>query len=237
MRNIFLLILFLFFSPFAFCQVQDEDLSALLGGMVKSDKWIIRKDVFEEEFIGNVHYENDTYKVSADRALSKRKLKNYELSGNVFLSRKDGENILTLTADKVFYDQNKDLGFAKKGKKEQVKILYHTPENIYTLLADEVKFSKQASFFEIIGKVKLSDKNNTLNAEEATFNRTSGIFEALKVRPMIIGKNEDGSYAIEADKITINTNTQEFNAKGNSQGWLTLRKDLITKENIKKLKD
>lgn len=237
MKNIYLIFFFFLLAPFVFCQTQEGDISLLLGGMVKSDRWVIRKDVFEEEFIGNVRYENDVYKILADRALSKRKTKEYELSGNVFLSRIEGETYLSLTADKVFYNQRKDLGFAKGSKKAQVKIIYLTPDNIYTLIADKVEFSKKASFFEVSGNVQLSDKENTLKAESATFDRINGIFEALKVRPVLIGKNKDGSYALQADKITVNTNTQEFKALGNSQGWITLEKDLLTKENLKKLKD
>lgn len=107
MKKLFLLFTFILFAPFVFCQTE-QDLSMLLGGMVKSDKWIIRKDSFEEEFIGNVHYENEMYKISADKALSKRKDKTYELSGNVFLSRTENNTTLTLNAGRVFYNQKKD---------------------------------------------------------------------------------------------------------------------------------
>ena len=236
MRKIFLLFTFVFFAPFVLSQTE-QDLSMLLGGMVKSDKWIIRKDSFEEEFIGNVHYENEMYKISADKALSKRKDKTYELFGNVFLSRTEEDTILTLSANRVFYNQKKDMGFAESSKKSQVKIVYTTPENVYTLLANKVEFSNKANFFKATGKVQLSDKENTLKAEEVTFDRASGIFEAVSVRPIILGKNKDGSYALEADKIVINTKTEKFKATGKPQGWVTLQKDLMTQENLKKLKE
>ena len=236
MKKYFLLLIFSFFAIFTFAQTE-EDLSMLLGGMVKSDKWIIRKDSFEEEFIGNVRYENEVYKLFADKALSRRKAKTYELNGNVFLSRTIDNTVLTLTAKRVFYNQNKDSGFATGTKKAQVKVVYKTPENTYTLLADKVEFSKKATFLRASGNVKLSDKENTLNAENVTFDRTSGIFEALSVRPLIIGKNKDGSYAVEADKIIVDTKNGQFTAEGNAQGWLTLEKDLMTQENLKKLKE
>lgn len=236
MRKIFLLFTFIFLAPFVLSQTE-QDLSMLLGGMVKSDKWIIRKDSFEEEFIGNVHYENEMYKIAADKALSKRKDKTYELSGNVFLSRTEDNATITLNANRVFYNQKKDTGFANSSKKAQVKIVYTTPENVYTLLANKVEFSNKANFFRATGKVQLSDKENTLKAEEVTFNRISGIFEALSVRPLILGKNKDGSYALEADKIIVDTKTRKFKATGKPQGWLTMEKDLMTQENLKKLKE
>ena len=236
MKKYFLLLIFSFLAIFVFAQ-KEEDLSMLLGGMVKSDKWIIRKDSLEEEFIGNVRYENEMYKLFADKALSKRKAKTYELNGNVFLSRTADNTVLTLTAKRVFYNQNKDNGFANGSKKVQVKVVYQTPENIYTLLADKVEFSKKATFLRASGNIKLSDKENTLNAQNVTFDRISGIFEALDVRPLIVGKNKDGSYAVEADKIIVDTKNGQFTAEGNARGWLTLAKDLMADEKLKKLKD
>ena len=239
MRKIYS-IFFIFSALFLFsvCFAQEEqDLSVLLGGMIKSDKWIIRKDAMEEEFIGNVHYENETYKLQADKALSRRKLKNYELSGNVLLSRKDKDTILTLTAGRVYYDQNKDTGFANAAKKGQVKIVYNTPDNTYTLLADKIEFSKQANFLKATGKIKLTDKDNILKAQSATFDRISGIFEAQPQRPQVSGKNDDGTYAVEADKIIVDTKKGTIKTIGNSQGWLTLKKDIFTEDNLKKLKD
>ena len=232
MKKIFLFFTLTLFAPFVFCQTE-QDLSMLLGGMIKSDKWIIRKDSFEEEFIGNVYYENEIYKISADKALSKRKEKTYELSGNVFLSRTENNTTITLNAGRVFYDQKKDIGFANAVNKKQVKIVYITPKNVYTLLANKVEFSKKANFFKASGKVQLSDKENTLKAEEVTFDRVSGIFEAVSVRPIMLGKNKDGSYALEADKMIVNTKTSKFYATGKPQGWLTLQKDLMTQKILK----
>ena len=237
MKKGLIFFIIILFSPFVFCQMQEEDLVMLLGGMVKSDKWIIRKDSFEEEFIGNVRYENDTYQLFADRALSRRQAKIYELSGNVQLSRKEGENILTLNASNILYDQKQDTGFAKGSPKKQVKVIYTTPENIYTLFADKVEFSRKANFFNAAGRVKLSDKENTLQAQSVTFDRESGIFEALSVRPLFTGENKDASYALTADKIIIDTKNQNFKALGQSQGWITLKKDLLSEENLKKLKE
>lgn len=237
MKKIFLLLLALFAFFTAAYAVEEEDVAMLLGGMVKSDKWIIRKYALEEEFIGNVHYENEMYKLQADKALSKRKEKQYELSGNVLLSRSEGDTNLTLTAGSVFYDQNKDTGLAKAPQKGQVKIVYTTPDNTYTLLANKVEFSKQASFCKATGNIKLSDKENTLKAQSATFDRLSGIFEALSVRPFVQGKNKDGSYALEADKIIVDTKNGTVKTLGKSQGWLTLREDYLSEDNLKKLKD
>ena len=108
-------------SGAAFAQKQQtEELSAILGGMVKSDRWIIRKDKAEEEFIGNVHYENENYKISADRALSQRSLNVYTLSGNVFAQRSQDGQTISLQAAKVFFNRKKDSGYAQGSKKKQI---------------------------------------------------------------------------------------------------------------------
>lgn len=236
MKKIYSIFLIILLSCVCFAQ-DGDDLAVLLGGMIKSDKWIIRKDAMEEEFKGNVRYENEQYKLQADKALSKRKEKKYELSGNVLLARKDKGTTLTLTAGRVFYDQNTDKGLATAAKKKQVKVVYVTPDNTYTLLADKVEFSKQASFCKATGNVKLTDKDNSLKAQSATFDRISGFFEALPQRPQVAGKNDDGTYALEADKIIVDTKKGIIRTVGKSQGWFTLKKDIFTEENLEKLKD
>ena len=100
-----------------------------------------------------------------------------------------------------------------------------------------MEFSRKANFFNAAGRVKLSDKENTLQAQSVTFDRESGIFEALSVRPLFTGENKDASYALTADKIIIDTKNQNFKALGQSQGWITLKKDLLSEENLKKLKE
>ena len=42
---------------------------------------------------------------------------------------------------------------------------------------------------------------------------------------------------LEADKIIVDTKTRKFKATGKPQGWLTMEKDLMTQENLKKLKE
>ena len=65
MKTKILFILTLFCLPLtAFTQVQD--LNALLGGSVQSDKWLINREKEQEEFIGNVRYQNDIYNSLVD---------------------------------------------------------------------------------------------------------------------------------------------------------------------------
>lgn len=228
-RKIALLALFFAFAPaltFAQSANNDAELSALLGGLVKSDSWIIRKDKAEEEFIGNVKYENEIYKISADRALSQRKLNAYTISGNVQASRKqDGEEI-SLKANKVFFNAKKDYGYAQGSKSKQAELSFSTPNNTFNLYADKINFGKKFTSFEAEGDCELNDMNNTLYAGKMTYDTQSELFTASEKRPVLFGYNEDGDYALQGDQITADNKNGIFKASGRVTGWLVPAEDI-----------
>ena len=222
----FCFILFLS-SAAAFAQNEKpQELSALLGGMVKSDRWIIRKDKAEEEFIGNVRYENENYKISADRALSQRSLNAYTLSGNVYAQRtQDGQSV-SLQASKVFFSRKRDAGYAQGSKKKQIKASFSNPNNTFNLYADRVDFSNKFSLFQAEGDCELSDINNTLYSGKMTFDVPSGVFTATERRPTLFGFNDDGDYALQADVITADNKNGVYKASGGVRGWITPAEDI-----------
>lgn len=219
-KTLILLFLILPFTTYG------QELSAILGGMVQSDRWIIRKDKFEEEFIGNVHYENDVYKIHADYALSKRMAQTYTLQGNVFASRTQDGTIAQLTANEVFYNKKKDTGYATPKRGKQVEAKYKTPNNKFELFADRIDFSDKLSLFKMQGNAELSDANNTLYAKNMIFNTQTGIFTAEGDRPVLWGFSDDGDYAMQADEITAQTKEGVFKAHGKVKGWITTDRDL-----------
>ena len=206
-------------------QSKGDNLSALLGGMVQSDRWLIHKDQQEEEFIGNVRYKNDIYDIRADRALSRRALQTYTLEGNVFASRQENGEFAQISADKIFYNNKEDFGYALSNKSAQVSIRYKTPQTDLSLFGDRVDFSRKFTLFKVIGDAELGDLNNTLYAGEMSFDMETGVFEAYKNRPVFFGFSEDGDYALQADKITAQTKEGFIKAQGNVQGWLTSARD------------
>ncbi len=204
----------------------DAELSALLGGLVQSDSWIIRKDKAEEEFIGNVRYENETYKISADRALSQRKLNAYTISGNVQASRKqDGEEI-SLTANKVYFNAKKDYGYAQGSKSSQAHASFTSLNNIFNLYADKINFGGKFTVFEAEGDCELNDMNNTLYSGKMAYNTQSGLFTASENRPVLFGYNDDGDYALQGDQITADNKNGIYTASGRVTGWLVPAEDI-----------
>jgi lipopolysaccharide export system protein LptA len=209
----------------------DEGLSALLGGLVQSDRWIIRKDKNEEEFIGNVRYENDIYKIDAHRALSNRKERTYTIEGNIRALRSDkktGERA-ELKAQKVFYNKPLDFGYAVAAQKKQISIFYDTADNKYKLYGNKLDFSDKFTNFKIIGNAKLHNIDNKLYAQEIVFNTQNGILRASGGRPVLNGSNEDADYAVQADIITAQTQENKYKAQGKVQGWITSKKEINTK--------
>ena len=225
-KNLLIFIFTVLFALPLFAQKNDKELSAVLGGMVQSDKWIIRKDKSEEEFIGNVKYENDIYKITADRALSQRALFAYTLSGNVFARRNQDGQTLTLKANKVFFNQKKDSGYAQGTKKKQISLSLENENNIFNLYADRLDFGRKFSSFEAQGDCELNDLNNTLYAGKMTFDTQTQIFTAETLRPLFFGYNDDGDYALQADTITADNKNGIYKAQGKVQGWIVPAEDI-----------
>lgn len=220
-------VIFLFIFLFASLGVwAQQDLSALLGGSVKSDRWLINRDKEQEEFIGNVKYSNETINLKADYALSQRKEKTYLLRGNILASQTLPDNFIQIKAEELFYNNKTLKGYALGKKNKQVEGIYKTLNNTFNLYGDRVDFDKtRGDLITISSYAELNDLNNTLYADTMTFNNESGLFEAFGARPVLWGFGVDGDYALQADKITADTKTGVFKAQGNIQGWLTLATD------------
>ena len=126
------------FILFSFCLpltvfAQKQDLGALLGGSVQSDKWLINREKEQEEFIGNVRYQNDIYSLKSDYALSQRKDKTYLLRGNISVSQ-NLENIFTqIKAEEFLYNDKTFKGYAIGNKNKQIEVLYKIPNNLFNV--------------------------------------------------------------------------------------------------------
>lgn len=197
-----------------------QDATILLGGMVKSDRWIIRKDKMEEEFIGNVSYANDVYTVKSDYALSRRKQQTFTLKGNVYAAQKQKDTKAELTANSFFYDKKNDKGYALPARNNQVSAVYTTYANRFKAFADRIDFKDKFSDYTLSGNGELQDINNTLYAQTMLFNTQTGIFNAEGGRPVLWGFSQNGDYAMQADSITAQTQQGIYKAQGRVQGWV-----------------
>ena len=223
MKNKFFFSLFLLFAPLL--SFAEQDLSALLGGSVQSDRWLINRDKQEEEFIGNVFYSNEIYKLQADYGLSKRKENTYLLKGNITASQNLKDTFTQIKAAEIFYNNKTEKGYGLGTNKKQIEALYKTPNNNFTLYGDRVDFDRQEKTIKISSYAELNDLNNTLYGDMLSLDTQNGIFEASGKRPVLWGFGVDGDYALQADKITVDTKKNIFKAEGKVFGWLTLATD------------
>lgn len=221
-----IIVLFSLLLPLGLSAQETPQLSALLGGMVESDKWLIHKEAQTEEFIGNLYYSNDNYTIKADYGLSDRRRQTYKIKGNVFASQKLNEGLIKLTADEIVYNRKTDTGYIKPKRGKQLDFLYKLPNNTFRLYADRADFKSKATIFTVKGNAELDDLNNTLYSDYMSYNIVTGVFTATGSRPVLWGFTDEGDYALQADTIEAQTKEKVFKASGRVQGWITTAQDL-----------
>ncbi|ACC98144.1 hypothetical protein Emin_0589 [Elusimicrobium minutum Pei191] len=123
-------ILKIFFCVLLFsCALNAQEIPAeLLGGMLKSDSWVIKRDLQQEIFTGNVRFDSGMYKLNADKVISNRKNNTVSIIGNAYLFNrlKTGETI-ELFSDKILFNTKNRKGSASKVQ-NPVNIIYQMPE-------------------------------------------------------------------------------------------------------------
>ena len=86
-------------------------LPPVLGGLVSSDSWVIYKDKQQEEFKGNVSYDNGVYAFRSDYALSERAQSRFSASGNVYLKQVEPNGpVYQAYADRARYNYKTQKG-------------------------------------------------------------------------------------------------------------------------------
>ena len=118
-----------FFFLFMTCAAAAQSLPpGLLGGMLKSDSWVIRKDLQQEEFKGNVSYDSVFYKLRADFALSDRLNNTFTLDGNVYLMNKNTAGaVLELYCKNAVFNTITQQGRAVSYPNKPLQIFYTVP--------------------------------------------------------------------------------------------------------------
>lgn len=125
-----------------------------LGGVVSSDRWVIYQDKQEEEFDGNVHYDNGVYAFRADHALSQRKQNLFTARGSVFLSKNEPDGSrYEIYADKAVYNYQTGKGRAEASAGKRIKLIYTTKKSgQVTALARRAEFDTKQGTYLLSGK-------------------------------------------------------------------------------------
>ncbi len=154
---------------------QATEIPPVLGGVVQSDSWVIYKDKQQEEFSGNVSYDNGTYAFKADYALSERAQNRFSARGNVWLRQleRDGTFYQASADDAQFnYKTQKGLLSAQTGKRVKL-VLTDEKKQTVTAYAGKVTFDLNQRIFILQGRVRVERPTpqglEVITAQKATY--------------------------------------------------------------------
>lgn len=153
----------------------NKEIPSILGGTVKSDRWVIYKDKQQEEFHGNVSYDNGTYAFKADYALSERSLHRITAKGNVYLRQKEKDASYEAYADWARFNYKTQQGTLNTTRKSHSLKLIYTDEKGTPVVA---------------------------TAKKATFDLNTQVF-TLEGNVHVERTSDAGTQSISADKVTI----------------------------------
>lgn len=227
-------------QAFSVKNISSNSLPAVLGGLVKSDNWIIYKDKQQEEFTGHVSYENDTYTFRADYALSDRARHTFSARGQVFLRQQNQDgSFYEAYAHKVRYNYQTQKADMSGKKNAPVKLVYHTSKG-QTLTATAQKAS-----FDLNQKIYILQKDvhiqrptgqdlQTLTAQKATLKQIEQ-YVLLEGNATVA----DGQRTLRAETIIYDGQNNTSYAQGNrvlasgrtEQGTFAIIADKVQSDN------
>ncbi len=187
----------------------------VLGGLVQSDSWIIYKDKQEEEFKGNVSYDNGAYQFKADYALSQRAKKLFTAKGNVFLRQNElNGSFYEARSDQARFNYRTQTGTLTATGKNQVHLrLQDEKQQTASARARQVSFDLISKIFVLEGDVYMERPTeeglNTLEAQKVTFKQ-------LENYALLEGdaKLSDGKRNLEAQTIVYDGQHNTSSAVG-----------------------
>lgn len=151
------------------------EIPPVLGGVVQSDSWVIYKDKQQEEFTGNVSYDNGSYAFKADYALSERALSRFSARGRVWLrqTERDG-SFYEAYADSARYNYKTQKGWLAANRGKTVKlVLTDEKKQTVTAYAGKVSFDLNEKIFVLQNNVRVERPTpeglEILTADKATY--------------------------------------------------------------------
>lgn len=215
-----LLLVFLFISAALFAQAKETDkMPSVLGGVVRSDKWTIKREIGEEIFEGKVSYRNANYNFKSDYAIAYKNQGIFKASGKVEATYlENGQFKAQAFCDKADYNMDKREGVLTAAKGRQVLLKYKMQSgDIADAYADKVYFYDMQKTVKLMGSVHLKNSEFESKSDSGEFNYTddSGI---LYGNVMVKGKYTDNDFAVVGSSATIK-DFEVINFTGDVKGW------------------
>jgi lipopolysaccharide export system protein LptA len=207
------------------------DLPPVLGGIVRSDQWVIKKNPPLEEFIGNVSYKNPYYEIKADHAIFNRLTGVFFAEGNVWGKKQWADGSITeMFCHTAEYDRNAQIATAYSNGKGFVKI-NHTEPKLGSWQSESKKalFDEATQRVDLVGEVSITGEKNNARAEKISYYYEGDSFEFIG-NPVIWGiyKNYDFAVTGKKAKSTDFFNNLEVNEK--VKGWIKTKNGVLFNE-------
>ena len=197
--NLIALLLSLMILFAATCSASPRTRTAMIGSVVKSEKWNIRRKPHKiEELSGNVTYRKEGRFLRADWALYDHRLKVLKAKGRIRAEHPadEGDKIL-FRGEIARFDEKLQKGLLR-GKNK----------------SDSVHFERVHATLGSTGNGR---------AQVLRFDAAQKSFRLEGRRPYVTGREARWSTAVQADRITVyegGAENRRIVAQGRTQGWI-----------------
>ena len=194
---------------------------ALIGGVVKSDTWTVRRTKGEEEFEGHVSYRNSEYKVFADWGLYQRNNGLVRLRGNIDGTKywKDG-SVSRSYADKAQYFLKTNSAQLDTNTGGAVKLYQDDPvRGKWNTLSETAFFDGKSGTVKLDRDVAIIGSSSTAHCATALYDYAAAVFN-MQGRPLVTGHSPGYEFAVNGDSATASGFFTAFSVSGKVRGWL-----------------
>lgn len=194
---------------------------SLAGGVVRSEKWTIRRDKGEEEFEGNVSYHKDEYDFKSDWALYRKKQGHWQARGSLVGVRTwENGNRTECYGSRGEYFQNTGEGAVFSDPPERVRIVHHDLlEGTWQSFSDKALANEKESLLTLSGNVAThGDKSHSLS-DTAVYDNTTSMITFTGGPPVVWGLRDNYTIALQARIIKVFRSAGDMKASGNVRGW------------------
>jgi lipopolysaccharide export system protein LptA len=210
-----------FYAPNA-CVANDKvRLPKVLGGVVRSKQWIMKRNVGEEEFIGDVSYKMPGYQIFSDWALYSRKTEVIKLKGNI-RGKKAWEDSSTTdaSADSGRYEANERKIWLYSNPNSNVIINHNDPKyGAWSSKSKSAVYDDETSLLTLEDNVYINSKDITSKSDMARYYQLQSLLK-LDGKPLIWGSYNDYDFAIQGNSATASKFYQELQIEGSVKGWI-----------------
>jgi len=197
----------------------------VVGGVVRSKEWVIRRTPHrEEEFVGEVSYRKGPSLLTSDWALFRHEPQTWDARGHVRLQQglKSGDRI-EISGETAHYDQKSSRGHLL-GPKGGLVSYSRTPMEGApdSGSAKRLDWEGQERVL-LMGQVRVWGPRGALWGDQADYDTEEGKLTVTGGRPVVHVLQGDWTGAVQGDKVVALQKPDRVQADGRTQGWIQFK--------------